>query len=128
MAKWSKVTYEVVAYEIASIALNRREGEALEAWLRAVAKDDASAYLHRKAASALAQQNRLNESGPMKCGKRRKMLWNLCCESAIPNSLSILEMVLFTDRKSISTFGIRSSAPGNAVPSNSISPSQNGLG
>lgn len=39
-----------------------RRAEALEAWLRAVAKDDSSAYLYRKAARALAQQNRLSES------------------------------------------------------------------
>ena len=39
-----------------------RSAEAVEAYLRAVAKDDQSAWLHRRAAVALAQHNRLDES------------------------------------------------------------------
>jgi tetratricopeptide (TPR) repeat protein len=39
-----------------------RTAEAVEAYLRAVAKDDESAYLHRKAAVALAQHNRQEEA------------------------------------------------------------------
>jgi tetratricopeptide (TPR) repeat protein len=43
-------------------AFEGRIPEALAAYQRAVAKDDSSAYLHRKVAAALAQQNRLDES------------------------------------------------------------------
>ncbi len=52
--------YDVLVAQ--QLTADGRRAEALEAWLRAVAKDDSSAYLHRKAASALAQQNRLTES------------------------------------------------------------------
>jgi tetratricopeptide (TPR) repeat protein len=44
------------------LTVEGRNAEAAEAYLRAVAKDDQSAYLHRKAAVALAQQNRLEEA------------------------------------------------------------------
>jgi tetratricopeptide (TPR) repeat protein len=44
------------------LTLEGRSAEALEAYLRAVAKDEQSAYLHRKAAVALAQHNRLEEA------------------------------------------------------------------
>ena len=44
------------------LTLEGRGAEALEAYLRAVAKDEQSAYLHRKAAVALAQHNRLEEA------------------------------------------------------------------
>ncbi|MDJ0848067.1 MAG: tetratricopeptide repeat protein [Myxococcota bacterium] len=39
-----------------------RSAEAVEAYLRAVAKDDQSAWLHRRTAVALAQHNRLDEA------------------------------------------------------------------
>jgi tetratricopeptide (TPR) repeat protein len=44
------------------LTLEGRSAEAVEAYLRAVAKDGDSAYLHRKAAVALAQHNRLEEA------------------------------------------------------------------
>jgi len=44
------------------LTLEGRGAEAVEAYLRAVAKDEQSAYLHRKAAVALAQHNRLEEA------------------------------------------------------------------
>jgi tetratricopeptide (TPR) repeat protein len=44
------------------LTLEGRGSEAVEAYLRAVAKDEQSAYLHRKAAVALAQHNRLEEA------------------------------------------------------------------
>jgi len=44
------------------LTLEGRSAEAVDAYLRAVAKDEQSAYLHRKAAVALAQQNRLEEA------------------------------------------------------------------
>jgi len=44
------------------LTLEGRGTEAVEAYLRAVAKDGQSAYLHRKAAVALAQHNRLEEA------------------------------------------------------------------
>ena len=43
-------------------AFDGRMSEALAAYQRAVAKDDESAYLHRKLAAALAQHNRLGEA------------------------------------------------------------------
>ena len=44
------------------LTLEGRGAEAVDAYLRAVAKDEQSAYLHRKAAVALAQHNRLEEA------------------------------------------------------------------
>jgi hypothetical protein len=44
------------------LTIEGRSAEAVEAYLRAVAKDEQSAYLHRKAAVALAQHNRLEEA------------------------------------------------------------------
>jgi tetratricopeptide (TPR) repeat protein len=44
------------------LTLEGSSTEAVEAYLRAVAKDEGSAYLHRKAAIALAQHNRLEEA------------------------------------------------------------------
>jgi tetratricopeptide (TPR) repeat protein len=52
--------YDVLVAE--QLTVEGRRSEALDAWLRAVAKDDSSAYLHRQAASALAQHSRLGES------------------------------------------------------------------
>jgi tetratricopeptide (TPR) repeat protein len=44
------------------LTVEGRTAEAVDAYLRAVAKDPESAYLHRKAAVALAQHNRLEEA------------------------------------------------------------------
>jgi tetratricopeptide (TPR) repeat protein len=44
------------------LTVEGRTGEAVEAYLRAVEKDPTSAYLNRKAAVALAQHNRIEES------------------------------------------------------------------
>ena len=44
------------------LTVEGRTAEAVDAYLRAVAKDPDSAYLHRKAAVALAQHNRLEEA------------------------------------------------------------------
>ena len=44
------------------LTIEGRTAEAVDAYLRAVEKDPDSAYLHRKAAVALAQHNRIEES------------------------------------------------------------------
>ena len=55
------------------LTLEGRGAEAVEAYLRAVAKDEQSAYLHRKAAVALAQHNRLERGArPRAAGRRAR--------------------------------------------------------
>jgi tetratricopeptide (TPR) repeat protein len=52
--------YDVLVAQ--QLELDGRHEEALAAYGRAVAKDDSSAYLHRKLAEQLAQANRIDES------------------------------------------------------------------
>jgi tetratricopeptide (TPR) repeat protein len=52
--------YDVLVAQ--QLVLEGRNEEALEAWLRAVQKDEDSAWLQRRAALALAQHNRLDEA------------------------------------------------------------------
>jgi tetratricopeptide (TPR) repeat protein len=52
--------YDVLAAQ--QLSLEGRSGEAVEAYLRAVAKDPDSAWLNRRAAVALAQHNRIQDA------------------------------------------------------------------
>jgi tetratricopeptide (TPR) repeat protein len=52
--------YDVLVAQ--QLTLEGHSAEAVEAYLRAVAKDPGSAYLHRRAATSLAQHNRLAEA------------------------------------------------------------------